>query len=482
MRGAPKILIIYAYYETDEARRNLSFFCRHGIAPYRNRQHLVVINGKCSIEEQIPALENVRVIRRDNKGFDFGGWAHALRSVPIEKFDYFFFLNSSVTGPFLPLYQDSFQWTEVFIGLLNARVKLAGITINVFRGDPIVQSMFLATDRVGLELLIRNGIFTGNDNDASKEVVIFTREIESSKIILKAGFHVDCLAMTHNRRALQPLKRNGAGDIFVPGAYEAGHTLEPLDVCFFKTNRGCSPGPLDRSMRLADYKKRVAADRCFQDPHISQILAALKQVPSAWRGYLEFAVWVTCRFLPSVVVDLGVDYGASTYAWGASGFSQVVGIDWFEGDDYTGFRDTHRTALELGDRLAQECGFADTVRIWKSKFEDAANQLALEAAVIHIDGSHAYKHVKKNLKDWLPKLTRGGLLVMHGVKAFPDSVGKLFHDTEGAKTLLTYNTGLGIVSTDAAKIDIIKREWIDKLFPYASGLSHRDFDNLRIQS
>lgn len=477
-----KILIIYAYYETPDARRNLSFFCRHGIAPYRNRQHVIVINGACSIEDEIPKFENVLVIKRDNKGFDFGAWAHALRSVPIEQFHYFFFLNSSVTGPFLPLYQDASRWPAQFIDLLNDKVKLAGITINVFRGDPIVQSMFLATDRVGLELLIKNGIFAGNDNDATKEAVIFGREIRSSKIVLDAGFHVDCLAITHNRRALQPLKRDSAGDIFVPGAYRAGHTLEPLDVCFFKTNRGCSGGQLDRSIRQADYKRATAAERCFQDPRILHRLEALKQVPSAWRGYLEFAVWLTCRFLPPLVVDLGVDYGGSTYAWGASGFSQVVGIDWFKGDEHTGFRDTQGAVVLLEALLARDAKYEDTVRLWRSSFEEAADQFEGEAAVLHIDGLHTHKAIKKNLKDWLPKLAKGGLLVMHGVRTFPDSVGKLFTEVPGAKTTLDYATGLGLVSTDTTKIDAINREWKDKLYPFGAGLSHRDFDHLRIQS
>ena len=477
---APKILIVYAYHETPDALRNLGFFCRHAITPYRDRKHVIVVNGTCSIESQIPKFENVTVLRRDNKGFDFGAWAHALRHVQLDQFDHFFFLNSSVTGPFLPAYQDSSRWPEPFIELLTDRVKLGGITINVYRGDPIVQSMFLVTGRVGIELLIKNGIFKNNDSDATKKAVIVGREIPASKIILSAGFHVDCLAATHNKRALAPLKRDASGDIFYPGAYRT-HTLEPLDTCFFKTNRGCSVASLARSMQLADYKRSMSAERCFQDPRILRTLDALKNVPSAWRGHLEFAVWLTCRFLPELVVDLGVDYGSSTYAWGVSGVSQVIGIDWFQGDAHAGLRDNHAYVLALGESLTKNHRYENTVRIWKSSFEAAAASFDRQADIIHLDGLHTYTAVTKDLACWMPKLSKDGLLLMHDVHAFPRDVGRAFAELPGAKTILDHSAGLGIVSTDAGKIAVIEKEWKQKLYPHAKGLKHRDFDNLYIQ-
>ena len=454
-----KILIVYAYYETDDARRNLSFFCRHGITPDRGRQHVIVVNGACTIEDQIPRFENVKVMKRSNKGFDFGAWAHAFRHIQIEQFDFFFLLNSSVTGPFLPAYQDSSSWPAPFLSMLNNKVKLAGITINVWRGDPIVQSMFLATDRVGLQLLASNGMFTNNDADATKEDVIFKREIRSSHIITENGFLVDSLDVIHGQRSLPALKRITAGDIFTPRVYPHGSTLEPLDVCFFKTNRGCSAEALERSMRLADYKRDGAAGRCLQDRRIGRALDVLRGVPSAWKDHIEFAVWLTCRFFPQVVVDLGVDHGCSTYAWGASGFSQVIGIDWFKGDAQTGFRDTHDAVGSLGVALVRDCQYRDTVRIWRTSFEDAAKVFNEQIDVLHIDGLHTYDAIKTNLKDWLPKLAKNGVVVMHGISVLPDTVGRAFEKLHQPKTRLEHSTGLGVASADRNKIDVIEKEW-----------------------
>jgi hypothetical protein len=458
-----KILIVYAYYETEDSRRNLSFFCRHGIAPDRDRLHVIVVNGACSIEDQIPRFENVKVLRRGNTGFDFGAWAHAFGHVPIEQFDYFFLLNSSVTGPFLPLYEDTFRWPVLFIGMLNDRVKLAGITINVFQGQPIVQSMFLVTDRVGLHLLVSHGMFTGNDGDVTKEAVIFGREIRSSHIILESGFRVDSLDLIHSRRSLPSLRREASGDIFVPRALPNGHTLEPVDVCFFKTNRGCSSEALVRSMQLADYKKRTVFDRCFQDTRILRTLDVLRHVPSAWTGHLEFAVWLTCRFLPQIVVDLGVDYGCSTYAWGASGTSQVIGIDWFRGDAHTGARDVQREVSALGDLLTRDYQYPNTVRIWRTSFDEAAEIFKGTIDVLHIDGLHTNDAVKQDLKKWLPKLAADGIVVMHGTRALPNDVGRRFDKLDYPKTRIDHSTGLGILSKDRAKIDVVEREWTQNL-------------------
>lgn len=476
-----KILILYAYYETEDARRNLGFFCRHGISPDRDRQHVIVVNGPCSIEDQIPKFENVLVLRRGNTGFDFGAWAHGLQQVPIEQFDYFFLLNSSVTGPFVPLYEEAARWPLPFIAMLNDRVKLAGITINVFGGQPIVQSMFLVMDGVGLHLLISHGVFTGNDGDATKEAVIFGREIRSSHIILASGFRVDSLDPIHRRRALPHLQAELAGDIFVPRALPQGHTLEPVDVCFFKTNRGCSTEALTRSIQLADYKRSTVADRCFQDTRILRTLDVLRRVPSAWTAHLEFAVWLTCRFSPRVIVDLGVDYGCSTYGWGVSGISQVIGIDWFRGDAHTGKRDVERETLALGDALIRDHQYPNTVRVWRSSFDDAVDALTVPIDVLHVDGLHTSHAIKRDLERWLPRLSPGGIVVMHGTRAFPDDVGRRFDKLDYPKIRLEYSTGLGVASRASSTIEAIEREWKQRLIPQGGVLRHVYFDELKLQ-
>jgi hypothetical protein len=53
-----------------------------------------------------------RVLRRPNVGFDFGSYADAI-SAAGRVYDVYIFLNSGVTGPFVPSYMPrDWHWTE----------------------------------------------------------------------------------------------------------------------------------------------------------------------------------------------------------------------------------------------------------------------------------------------------------------------------------------------------------------------------------
>jgi len=184
--------------------------------------------------------------------------------------------------------------------------------------------------------------------------------------------------------------------------------------------------------------------------------------------------------LPQVIVDLGVDYGCSTYGWGASGTSQVIGIDWFRGDAHTGQRDVQQEAMALGERLVREYQYPRTVRVWKTTFDEAAEVFKGTIDILHIDGLHTGHAIKRDLDKWLPKLSVDGIVVMHGIRAFPDAVGRRFDKLDYPKLRLEYSTGLGIASRAQSKIDIINREWKQALSMQESVLRHSRFDQLRI--
>jgi hypothetical protein len=111
---------------------------------------------------QFPEWRNLVVLRKENDCFDFGGWRYALDHIPWREkaYRYFVFLNSSLRGPFVPLYvPPSIHWTTLFTQLLkhdgdgftstnNGPIKLVGLTITCYANRTHVQSMFWATDYV----------------------------------------------------------------------------------------------------------------------------------------------------------------------------------------------------------------------------------------------------------------------------------------------------------------------------------------------
>ncbi len=65
-------------------------------------------------------------------------------------------------------------------------------------------------------------------------------------------------------------------------------------------------------------------------------------IPTTWNGHMRFAEWLVHRKQPRVIVELGVDYGFSTYSFALANIGDIYAIDWFIGDVHTGYRDTRK--------------------------------------------------------------------------------------------------------------------------------------------
>ena len=209
-----EVLIVYNFHEPNP---NTDYFVRRGLQESAAIDYLFVINNlnlnsayykKKLIEEPfynyeqtLDKFKNLTVINRANVGHDFGAYSFATFFQGDEgkylrdNYKYFIFLNSTALGPFLPLYFDKDKhWSSAFIELLNDKVKLVGPTINVHGWKKAhVQSYFLATDRVGLNVGISEGIFTQTPKKIIKKDVIEEKEIGYSRAIIDKGYNISCL-------------------------------------------------------------------------------------------------------------------------------------------------------------------------------------------------------------------------------------------------------------------------------------------------
>ena len=96
-----KTLITFVHFENDRSKINLDFFVKLGLTNSLDHHFNFVINSSTGGEE-IPAQDNISVIKGHNKGHDFGGYKQSLESVNHEEFDRFIFINDTCRGPFLP--------------------------------------------------------------------------------------------------------------------------------------------------------------------------------------------------------------------------------------------------------------------------------------------------------------------------------------------------------------------------------------------
>lgn len=235
-------IVIYAYYEKNhEYKKNLEYFLQKGVFP--DMHYLIVVNGKCTVS--LPLPPNVRMVYRKNKGFDFGGFSHGLSLISPDHYDYFFFMNSSVRGPYLYPDEDVSSWSDKFIQLFQGDVHLVGCTINMYTlpGTPAlhhVQSYFFVLDRPALDLL-QPTIFT--TLTTSMKQTISEKEIGMSQRILKHGWNISCTATKYQGYDYRDVQHNfnlssgfRGGDPCYPHAYFGG-TLDAREVVFIKTNR-----------------------------------------------------------------------------------------------------------------------------------------------------------------------------------------------------------------------------------------------------
>lgn len=170
------------------------------------------------------------------------------------------------------------------------------------------------------------------------------------------------------------------------------------------------------------------------------------QKPSAWVGHEEWAISLVEAVRPTVTIDLGVDYGFSTFSFAYPKMGHVYGIDWFKGDRNAGFRNTYYSVMGTYEQLKQGFGI-NNITFIASDFRDAAVDLKkkLDAAdIIHIDGEHSYESVSQNFHDFSAFFHEETVVLFHDTLSFPGTVGRFFQELDGFKLNRKEAHGLGI--------------------------------------
>lgn len=242
----PSIHIIYSYYEKDDRyRTNLIYFLKYGYFKESNVDYTFVINGSHTVN--FPKESNIKVIQRENTGFDFQGYYLGILSLK-KKYNYYVFINSSVRGPYLPPYAlTHLRWYQVFINLLqtDTHVKLVGSTINIQPPDPLlkltqhaphVQSYCFAMDQQCLDYLMSTNLF--RHRYETKMDVIAYQEIGMSTLVLQNGWNLSCLIPEYQQ--INYLDRNYSDKIIGDVLWsknKLGRVIHPYETIFFKVER-----------------------------------------------------------------------------------------------------------------------------------------------------------------------------------------------------------------------------------------------------
>jgi len=234
-----KLLVLFVFHEYNN---RVEHFIKNAIF-YNEHIDFIVISNNKNNQFKVPSY--VKLLYRDNIGYDFGGWSDALLKDNLYmNYDNFIFVNSSVAGPFL---EPNFigNWTDIYINGLQDNIKLFGSTINTCR-DPLnkshVQSYIFAMNKLTLEYLIKCEIFSMTNYAKTFNDAVWNKEVLMSRKLIENGWNIGSLLLyykdvdfTFSKKSVTEYNKPFLDDIMFPYFINKLWTIQQL--VFIKGNR-----------------------------------------------------------------------------------------------------------------------------------------------------------------------------------------------------------------------------------------------------
>jgi len=178
---------------------------------------------------------------------------------------------------------------------------------------------------------------------------------------------------------------------------------------------------------------------------------------SAWKPHNVFADWLVKAIKPKTIVDLGVDYGYSTFTFALPQIGTVYGIDNFKPDAQTGpHLDQKQKVSEMLTQLD-----LNNVKIIEGDFSEIAKNWNMPIDILHIDGYHEYNSVKENFDTWSKFLNENGVVLFHNTKVSQEGFGvkKFFNELNWPKLNLKSGYGLGVATKNEELLQMIRNKF-----------------------
>lgn len=173
----------------------------------------------------------------------------------------------------------------------------------------------------------------------------------------------------------------------------------------------------------------------------------IESIKSAWTGHRLFAEWLVKHKQPELIVELGVDYGYSSFVFAnalkKNSKGKIIGIDLFLGDQHAGIRNTHDFVI---DKIKTHG--LNTLEIVKADFAEYSKTWSTPIDILHIDGLHTYEAVKSDFEHWSPFVKENGIILFHDVCIPQFGIKDFFRQLGGYKLYFTHSAGLGIYTKD----------------------------------
>lgn len=165
--------------------------------------------------------------------------------------------------------------------------------------------------------------------------------------------------------------------------------------------------------------------------------------PTAWLGHGNFAINLVELINPTIIVDLGVDCGYSTFSWAYPNIGRVYGIDNYRNDQHAENSDACEYVLRKKTELENEFNVSN-IEIIISDFTTISQTWNKKIDILHIDGDHSYKSVSEDFYNFSKFVPENGVIVFHDTISYKNDVGRFFDELGGYKFNRENWYGLGV--------------------------------------
>lgn len=209
--------------------------------------------------------------------------------------------------------------------------------------------------------------------------------------------------------------------------------------------------------------------------------------PPPWIGHIPFAFWVIDALRPTSLVELGTHSGNSYCAFlqaiAGSGLStSCYAVDTWEGDSHAG---NYGDEVYRDLQAHHDASYAGFSRLLRMTFDQALEYFPDGSIdLLHIDGLHTYDAVLRDFRNWLPKMSRRGVVLMHdtNVRERDFGVWRVWDEVRAAHPSFSFlhSNGLGVAYVgEPAEMPEALRWLIDAAAdPDRLAAARRHFDRL----
>lgn len=169
----------------------------------------------------------------------------------------------------------------------------------------------------------------------------------------------------------------------------------------------------------------------------------------AWTEHIFFAYDLVAEERPDLLVELGTDRGESYFSFCQSVVENQTGtrcfaVDTWKGDAQSGlYGEITFQDVESHNRMHYK-GFSTLLR---QTFDEAVSGFQDgKIDILHLDGFHSEEAVRHDLANWLPKISPGGILLLHDVNVRAPGFGvwRVWEDLKHRGRAFTFDDGPGL--------------------------------------